>query len=62
LPKLFRDEIWREYRPGQEVTKTPSERYLLVARLVQGWIEGKVKIRPDGEGFDALVNASKPAR
>lgn len=30
LPQEFRDAIWREYRPGQERDKRPSERYLAV--------------------------------
>ncbi len=54
LPKAFRDVIWREYRPGQEIDKRPSERYLTIAKLVQGWIAGKVKMRADGVGFDVL--------
>jgi len=32
LPKSYRDAIWAYYRPGQEVTKTPSREYLLAAR------------------------------
>lgn len=39
LPKPLRDEIWRAYRPGQEVTKDPSRAYLEAARKVQRWIE-----------------------
>lgn len=54
LPKLLRDAIWKEYRPGQEVDKKPSIRYLVVATLVQGWIAGKVVIWADGVGFDVL--------
>jgi len=38
LPKALRDEIWRTYRPGQEITKTPSEAYLHAAHAVQAWI------------------------
>ena len=48
LPKVLSDAIWREYRPGQEITKTPSARYIAVATLVQGWIQGKVTVSPDG--------------
>jgi len=33
LPPKIRSAIWREYRPGQEITKTPSLRYLAVQRL-----------------------------
>lgn len=54
LPKALRNAIWKYYVPGQEITKTPSSEYLVVARLVQGWIDGKVVMRPDGVGFDVL--------
>jgi hypothetical protein len=39
LPKDLRDRIWRAYRPGQEVTKTPSPAYIKVAREAQDWIK-----------------------
>jgi hypothetical protein len=39
LPKKLRDAIWREYVPGQEITKTPSDAYVLVALEVQEWIK-----------------------
>ena len=38
LPKRLRDKIWATYRPGQEITKTPSVEYLAAAREVQDWI------------------------
>lgn len=38
LPKPLRDDIWRAYRPGQEITKTPSDAYVAAARAVQRWI------------------------
>lgn len=37
LPKGLRNEVWRTYRPGQEITKTPSAEYLLMAKKVQDW-------------------------
>lgn len=43
LPKQLRDEIWATYRPGQEITKDPSEEYLAVAIKVQFWIKLKLK-------------------
>lgn len=58
LPKALRDAVWSAYRPGQEIDKKPSLRYIAVARLVRGWIEGKVKMRPDGKGFDVLEDLS----
>jgi hypothetical protein len=33
LPQKIRDAIWREYRPGQDLDKDPSLRYLAVQRL-----------------------------
>lgn len=38
LPARLRARIWREYRPGQEVTKDPSREYIDVALEVQKWI------------------------
>ena len=38
LPKRLRDEIWRTYVPGQEITKTPSVEYIMAAQAVQEWI------------------------
>lgn len=38
LPQRLRNKIWRAFRPGQEVSKTPSAEYLAVAREVQQWI------------------------
>lgn len=39
LPKRLRDRIWATYKPGQEVTMTPSEAYMKVALEVQQWIK-----------------------
>jgi len=38
LPKGLRDRIWATYRPGQEVTKTPSAEYIQAAKDVREWI------------------------
>jgi hypothetical protein len=38
LPIDLRNAIWDAYVPGQEITKTPSEKYKNVARKVQLWI------------------------
>jgi hypothetical protein len=45
LPKATRDAIWREYRRGQEVDKSPSIRYLAVQRLAVA----QVAFRPHDE-------------
>jgi hypothetical protein len=33
MPDKIQQAIWREYRPGQEVDKQPSSRYIAVQRL-----------------------------
>lgn len=33
VPRPLRLAVWRTYKPGQEVTKTPSEAYLRAARV-----------------------------
>jgi hypothetical protein len=43
LPKHLRDEIWRTYRPGQEISKTPSKEHLEAARAVQEWINAAME-------------------
>ena len=59
LPKPLRDQIWKEYRAGQETTKTPSERYIAAAFLVQLWIAGKIEIRKDGSVHPVELNAER---
>ena len=38
LPAGLRAKVWATYRPGQEITKTPSAAYIAVAKQVQEWI------------------------
>jgi hypothetical protein len=38
LPLFLRNKIWATFRPGQEITKTPSPEYVRTAREVQDWI------------------------
>jgi hypothetical protein len=38
LPLELRNKIWSAYRPGQEISKTPSTQYIAVAQEVQEWI------------------------
>lgn len=40
LPPQFQKAIWFFYRRGQEVTKTPSAGYLLIANAVNLWCQG----------------------
>lgn len=37
LPKHLRDKIWATYKPGQEITKTPSKAYIKVALEIDAW-------------------------
>lgn len=43
LPKTLRDGIWATYVPGQEITKTPSQAYLVAASQVQAWIASRAQ-------------------
>ena len=45
LPKRLQDRIWKAYRRGQEVTKTPSAEYVQAAKDVQAWIAEQIKCR-----------------
>lgn len=56
LPKTIRDQIWKEYRPGQEQDGRPSERYIAVAFLTQQWIAGRIEIRADGSVHPVMAN------
>lgn len=38
LPGSLRARIWATYEPGQEVTMTPTQRYIDTALAVQKWI------------------------
>jgi hypothetical protein len=38
LPREIRNRIWATYKPGQEVTMTPSASYLAVAKQAEQWI------------------------
>lgn len=57
LPKFLRDAVWKHYRAGQEISKDPSNKYVIVARLVQLWIEARdmrINDVPDGRGLTKL--------
>jgi len=43
LPKELRDKIWRVYRPGQEITKDPSDEYIKVAKEVDAWCRAYIR-------------------
>ena len=52
LPGFLRDAVWKYYRPGQEITKTPSSAYLAIAELVRMWIETS-SVQINGRRLDA---------
>ena len=37
LPVLMRHQIWKTYRPGQEIDNDPSPEYLAAAREALDW-------------------------
>lgn len=41
LPQHLRNKVWATYRPGQEITLTPSAEYLAVAQEIQEWIRAR---------------------
>lgn len=43
LPVAIRNALWKEYRPGQEVTKDPSPEYVAAAKKAQEWIAAQEK-------------------
>lgn len=49
LPKYLRDKVWAAFRPGQEVTKTPSAEYVAVAREVREWVLENHPPKPEPE-------------
>lgn len=52
LPKFLRDQVWRAYRPGQEIDKNPSAKYLAVTWAVGLWIrEFKLGNKMDEKTF-----------
>lgn len=46
LPMKLRNKIWAAFREGQEVSKTPSRRYIEAAREVQEWIKEHEATQP----------------
>jgi hypothetical protein len=45
LPMALRKEIWRTYRPGQELDKRPSPEYLAASEATTAYILSKHKSR-----------------
>jgi hypothetical protein len=72
LPMRLRSRIWATYRPGQEISKTPSAEYVAVAHDVQEWIAAqgtearRAETPQDGSVHDGPVglpmrpNTSRP--
>jgi len=49
LPITLRTAIWRSYKPGQEVSATPSREYVAAARAAQDWIKTNHSPAPKGQ-------------
>jgi len=44
VPRILRAEVWRHYRPGQEIDKQPTEKYLKVtAEAITAVAKGELK-------------------
>lgn len=48
LPAPLRAKIWATFRPGQEVSKTPSAAYVEAACEVEAWIAEHHPPKPQG--------------
>lgn len=57
LPKVIRDRIWLTYKAGQEITKSPSAKYLTAASGARKWIELAQEFGdgPATEAFQKLI-------
>lgn len=60
LPARLRSAIWRTYRPGQEITKDPSQEYLKVALAVQDWIAAQQAPSPASAERSDAAQVSQP--
>ena len=45
LPTHLRNKIWAHYKPGQEITKTPTIGYINAAKEVQTWIKEREALK-----------------
>lgn len=54
LPQEIRERIWASYRPGQEITKSPSREYIKATRAAKKWIEQQ-------EASQVIPFTNKPA-
>lgn len=41
VPPLLKSAVWRAYRTGQEITKTPSEEYMVAYRAAVNSVDEK---------------------
>lgn len=49
LPKYIRDRIWATFRPGQEVSMTPSPAYIAAAKEALAWIAANTQLPKEGK-------------
>lgn len=69
VPVNVRARVWNEYRPGQEITKDPSDAYLAVHHLAVAMVATKEGHDEDAathmrfvEEYEAKVKARKEAK
>lgn len=55
-PKTLQAAIWRTYRKGQEITKTPTALYLVVQSITVAWVARR-EGRFTEEQFSEFVKA-----
>lgn len=59
-PKHIRDAIWAAYRPGQEITKTPSPAYLQAAQAAEAWAIAYERTRAEPAPSQFALDLSQP--
>lgn len=56
LPQSLRTRIWNTFKPGQEITKTPSREYVEAATAVRHWIENYLREKQAAEAVRAAAS------
>lgn len=62
VPHPLRKQVWKTYRPGQEIDKNPSWAYLQAAHAAINFVaraEGKPELKPPSELIKAVEESVK---
>lgn len=59
LPKEWQKLIWLTYKPGQEITKTPSAQYLLVQSISVAIVACAEKVWTAEQGKEHIKRTSE---